>query len=149
MRKILFALLTLLLFAGSAHAKANTVELFTNAVRTGDIPVLEKTLAPNFWYIGSNGHIRDKDHFIDEIRAKKLVIDQITLSNLRETSVGETRLLTANGTFRGKSDMPLPDGLMRYTLVLGNNRGQEQIALFQITPVIATHDCSDGNCRIK
>lgn len=150
MRKSIFMVLAFL-FLGSSliFAKANTVDLFANAMMTADIPALEKTLAPNFWFIGSNGHIRDKEHFIQEIQNKTLQINRITLTNLRETSVGATRLITANGTFKGQSDMPLPDGLMRYTIVLGDNKGQEQVVLFQITPVIATHDCKDGNCRIK
>lgn len=133
----------------SAQAKADTVDMFSNAVLTGDAPELEKVLAPNFWYIGANGHIRDKDHFISEIKEKKLVINRIALSNMRETQIGQTRLLTFNGSLNGKSDMPLPEGLMRFTMVLGDNRGQEQVALFQVTPVIPTRDCQDGNCRIK
>lgn len=143
-------ILCLVLFgAVKAYAKADTVDLFTNAVLTGDIPELEKVLAPNFWYIGANGHIRDKEHFIAEIKDKKLEINRLSLSNMRETSVGQTRLLTANGEFRGKSDLPLPEGLMRFTLALADNQGQEQAVLFQVTPVIATNDCKDGNCRIK
>lgn len=150
MRKSLLMLLAFI-FLGTnlVMAKANTVDLFTDAMMTANIPVLEKTLAPNFWYIGPNGHIRDKEHFIAEIKSKKLQIDRITFMNLRETTVGDTRLLTSNGTFNGKSDMPLPEGLMRNTLVLAHNNGTEQVALFQITPVIATPDCKDGNCRIK
>lgn len=150
MKKIvcLTFILAILSFS-QAYAKMDTVELFTNAFMTSDISELEKTLAPNFWYIGANGHIRDKEHFIDEIRSGKLKVDRVSFTNLRETSVGETRLLTANGTFKGKSDMPLPEGLMRYTLVLADNKGHEQVVLFQATPVIATHDCADGNCRIK
>ncbi len=141
--------LALFLWQGSAHAKADTVELFVNAIITGDIPALEKTLAPNFWYIGANGHIRDKEHFIQEIRDKHLVIDRLTLLNGRETKVGDTRLLTANGSFHGTSALPLPDGLMRYSIALANNKGHEQVALFQATPVLATKDCPDGNCKIR
>lgn len=141
--------LTLMFGCGMAVAKADTVELFANAVMTGDIPVLEKTIAPNFWYIGANGHIRDKQHFIQEIKDKQLVIDRLTLLNNRETKVGDTRLVTANGVFHGKSNLPLPDGLMRYSLVLANNNGHEEVALFQATPVIPTKECTDGNCQIK
>lgn len=141
--------LALFLYAASAMAGANTVDLYTNAVITGDTAELEKILAPNFWYIGGNGHIRDKEHFIQEIKDKTLVVDRLTLKNIRETKVGDTRLLTANGTFKGKSAAPRPQGLMRYTMVLANNNGKEQVALFQATPVIATDECQDGNCKIK
>ncbi len=145
----LAAILFVVLSYSQASARANTVELYTDAVMSGNAAELEKLLAPNFWYIGGNGHIRDKEHFIQEIKDKTLVVDRLTLTNLRETKVGDTRLLTANGMFSGKSPMPRPQGLMRYTLVLANNKGEEQVVLFQATPVIATDDCRDGNCKIK
>lgn len=145
----LFLALALCLAGGTAHAKADPVEQYTEAVMTGDIPALEKILAPNFWYIGSNGHMRDKAHFIEEIKDKKLVVDHMTLTNIRETRAGQTRLLTANGVFRGKSEMPRPQGLMRYTMVLGDNQGMEQVVLFQATPVISTPECTDGDCKIQ
>lgn len=134
---------------GNSWAKADTVELYTQAVITADVPELEKILAPNFLYIGSNGHIRDKEHFIDELKTKKLVVDRLSLRNQRESSVGDTRMITANGVFYGKSDLPRPQGLMRFTIVLAKNVGGEQVVLFQATPVISTKECTDGNCRIK
>lgn len=145
----LLLLMVLALASSDAKAKADTVELFTEAVMTADIPALEKILAPNFWCISVNGHISDKEHFIAEIKSKKLVVDRLTLSNIRETKLGQTRLITANGVFHGKSEAPRPQGLMRYTMVLANNKGREQVVLFQATPVIPTADCKDGNCKIK
>ncbi len=38
---------------------------------------------------------------------------------------------------------------MRYTMVIADNNGSEQVVLFQATPVISTEDCMDGNCKIK
>lgn len=142
-------MLTFLMTGSLVFAKADTIEMYTNAVMTGDIPALENLLAPNYWNIASNGHIRDKEHFIDEIKNKALIVDRLTLTNIRETKVGETRLLTANGVFYGKTANPRPQGLMRYTIVLANNNGKEQVVLFQSTPVVPTKDCEDGNCKIK
>lgn len=141
--------ITLLLGAVQAQAKADTMEVFVNAVITGDLPVLEKVLAPNFWFIGAAGHIRDKEHFLQEIKDKQLVVNRITLTNNRETTVGDTRLITSNGVFHGAAVKPTPQGLMRYTTVLADNKGQEQVVLFQATPVIPTQECADGNCKIK
>lgn len=140
---------TLLLTAGFCLAKADIVELYTEAVMTADIPELEKVLAPNFLYVGSNGHIRDKEHFIQELRDKALVVDRLSLSNQRDSSIGDTRLVTANGVFYGKSDDPRPYGLMRFSMIIANNRGTDQVALFQMTPVVGTRECKDGNCKIK
>ena len=116
---------------------------------TADIQELEKILAPNFWYVGPNGHIIDKEHFIADLKEKKLVVDRLSLRNQRETQVGDTRMVTSNGVFYGKSVLPRPQGLMRYCIVIGDNNGREQIALVQVTPVIGTEDCVDGNCQIK
>lgn len=147
---ISFALLLgCILISGTAFGKASTAELYTHALMTGDVPALEKLLAPNFWYIGSNGHIRDKEHFLAEVKDKKFVVEHMALRNVRETSLGETTVLTGNGIFDGKFERKTPQGLMRYTLVLANNRGTEQVALFQATPVLPTDDCMDGNCKLK
>ena len=145
----LAAVLLCLLAGGAAFGKASTAELYTHALMTGDAGALEKLLAPNFWYIGSNGHIRDKEHFIQEVRDKKFVVEHMALRNVRETSLGETTILTGNGIFDGKFERKTPQGLMRYTLVLANNRGTEQVALFQATPVLPTSECMDGNCKLK
>lgn len=144
-----FFLLSLLFLAAPAQARVDTVELYTEAVMTGDIPALEKILAPNYWHVGSNGHIQDKEHFIASIKDKQLIVNHLSLTNLRETQIGETRLLTANGQFKGVSNPSRPQGLMRFTMVLVNNQGKEQVSLFQATPVVPSPQCSDGNCRIK
>lgn len=141
--------LSVLLTASQTEARVDIVDQYTNAVITGDVPALEKLLAPNYWNIASNGHIWDKDHFINAIRDKELVVNRLTLSNVRETRIGETRLLTANGEFRGKSLNPRPEGLMRFTMVVASNNGKEEVVLFQSTPVVATKECADGNCKIK
>jgi len=142
-------LLCVLCLATPAQARVNTVDLYTEAVMTGDIAALEKLLAPNYWHIGSNGHIQDKEHFIASIKDKKLIVNHLSLSNERETHIGETRLLTGNGQFKGISKPARPQGLMRFTMVLVNNKGTEQVVLFQVTPVEPTPECNDGNCRIK
>lgn len=141
--------LALCFAGGMAHAKADTVALYTEAVMTGDIPVLEKLLAPNYWHVSSNGHIQDKENFIAGIKDKKLVVDRLTLTNVRETQVGDTRLLTANGYFKGTATPALPQGLMRFSMVIADNNGAEQVTLFQATPVKPSDDCQDGNCKIK
>ena len=77
--------LALCLAGGVAHAKADTVALYTEAVMTGDVPALEKLLAPNYWHVSSNGHIQDKENFIASIKNKELVVDRLTLANTRVT----------------------------------------------------------------
>ncbi|WP_165176275.1 nuclear transport factor 2 family protein [Desulfovibrio sp. ZJ369] len=141
--------LALCVAGGVAHAKADTVALYTEAVMTGDVPVLEKLLAPNYWHISANGHIRDKEHFIQSIKSKALVVDRLTITNVRETMIGNTRLLTGNGFLKGTTVPPLPQGLMRYTMVIADNNGTQQVVLFQATPVQPAPDCKDGNCRIQ
>lgn len=135
--------------ASGAQAKVDIVDQYTNAVMTGDVAALEKLLAPNYWNIAGNGHIWDKEHFLQALRDKELVVNRLTITNARETKVGETRLITGNGEFRGKSLNPRPQGLMRYTMVVADNNGKEEVVLFQTTPVVPTKDCEDGNCKIR
>ena len=141
--------LFLCLSAGQAHAKADTVALYTEAVMTGDIPALETLLAPNYWHIAGNGHIEDKEHFINTIKSKELVIDRLTFTNARTALISAATLTTGTGYLKAKATPPLPQGLMRVTVVVVSNKGREQVVLFQATPVIATEDCNDGNCKIQ
>lgn len=145
----LFIVLALSFNCALAFARADVVDLYAESIMTADTDELNNILAPNFWYIGANGHIMDKENFIAEIRDKRLVVDRLSLRNQRETKVGDTRIVTANGVFYGKSVLPRPQGLMRYCLVIADNQGKQQIALFQATPVIGTENCVDGNCQIK
>lgn len=145
----LFAALMITLSGGLAQAKPDTVELYTEAVMIGDVPALETLLAPNYWHINANGHIEDKEHFINTIKNKKLVIDRLTFTNARTAMISDAKLITGTGYLKAKATPPLPQGLMRVTVVVVNNKGREQVVLFQATPVIATEDCNDGNCKIQ
>ena len=145
----LFAALMITLSGGLAQAKPDTVELYTEAVMIGDVPALETLLAPNYWHINANGHIEDKEHFINTIKNKELVIDRLTFTNARTAMISDAKLITGTGYLKAKATPPLPQGLMRVTVVVVSNKGREQIVLFQATPVIATEDCNDGNCKIQ
>ena len=119
----------LLLTAGSsAQAKPDLVELYAEAVRTAD---------------------QDKEHFIAAIKAGKMAIKTLHIRNVRASMVGKTIVVTGNGIMQGTSEPPLPEGLMRYTLVLGDNDGRQQVVLFQATPVVPSTDCKDGNCALR
>ena len=145
----LFTALLLTLSGGLAQAKPDTVELYTEAVMIGDVPALETLLAPNYWHINANGHIEDKEHFINTIKNKELVVDRLTFTNARTAMIGDSKLITGTGYLKAKATPPLPQGLMRVTVVVVSNKGREQVVLFQATPVIATDDCNDGNCKIQ
>lgn len=132
-----------------AAAKADVVELYANAVISADTDTLEKILAPNYWHIAANGHIQDKEHFIESIKNKQLVINHLTLTNLRRSMIGDCTLMTGNGILRGKATPALPEGLMRYSVVIAKNGDAEQVVLFQATPVVPSADCKDGNCAIR
>ena len=145
----LICALVFCLSAGTAQAKADSVALYTEAVMTGDIPALEALLAPNYWHIGANGHVEDKEHFVQSIKNKELVVDRLTILNARTALIGGAQLVTGNGYFKGIAVPALPEGLMRFTLVLVKNQGREQVVLFQTTPVLPSANCKDGNCKIQ
>ena len=145
----LFAALVITLSGGLAQAKPDTVELYTEAVMIGDVPALETLLAPNYWHINANGHIEDKEHFINTIKNKELVVDRLTFTNARTAMIGDSKLITGTGYLKAKATPPLPQGLLRVTVVVVSNKGRDQVVLFQATPVVATDDCNDGNCKIQ
>ena len=143
-RMFLVSLALSLIFAGAALA-----ELYAEALMTGDVESLDKLLAPNYWHVSANGHIQDKEHFLASLKERKLVIDRIRLSNMRSTVMGDVTLVTANGELKGSATPPLPQGLMRYTMVLNKVGKETKIVLFQATPVVPSQDCRDGNCAIR
>ena len=145
----LFTALLLTLSGGLAQAKPDTVELYTEAVMIGDVPALETLLAPNYWHINANGHIEDKEHFINTIKNKELVIDRLTFTNARTAMIGDAKLITGTGYLKAKATPPLPQGLMRVTVVVVNNKGREQVVLFESKAVIATEDCNGGSGKIQ
>lgn len=148
-RMFLLLLALSLTFTGTALAKADVTELYAEALMTGDVEALDKLLAPNYWHVSANGHIQDKEHFLASIRDKNLVIDRIRLSNVRTTVMGTVTLVSANGELRGTATPSLPQGLMRYTMVLNKVGKDLKVVLFQATPVIPSQDCRDGNCAIR
>lgn len=148
-RMFLVSLALSLIIAGAALAKADVTELYAEALMTGDVESLDKLLAPNYWHVSANGHIQDKEHFLAGLKERKLVIDRIRLSNMRSTVMGDVTLVTANGELKGSATPPLPQGLMRYTMVLNKVGKETKIVLFQATPVVPSQDCRDGNCAIR
>ena len=148
-RMFLVSLALSLIFAGAALAKADVTELYAEALMTGDVESLDKLLAPNYWHVSANGHIQDKEHFLASLKERKLVIDRIRLSNMRSTVMGDVTLVTANGELKGSATPPLPQGLMRYTMVLNKVGKETKIVLFQATPVVPSQDCRDGNCATR
>ena len=48
-----------------ARAAADPVDLFVEALLDADTDTLDRLLASNYVFIGSNGHVQDKEHFID------------------------------------------------------------------------------------
>lgn len=148
-RMFLVSLALSLVFSGAALARADVTELYAEALMTGDVASLDKLLAPNYWHVSANGHIQDKEHFLASLKDRKLVIDRIRLSNMRSTVMGDVTLVTANGELKGSATPLLPQGLMRYTMVLNKVGKDTKIVLFQATPVIPSQDCSDGNCAIR
>ena len=149
LRLFLLLLILSLTCAATAMAKADITELYAEALMTGDVEALDKLLAPNYWHVSANGHIQDKEHFLASIKARNLVIDRIRLSNTRSTVMGDVTLVTANGELKGSATPALPQGLMRYTMVLNKSGKETKIVLFQATPVVPSADCRDGNCAIR
>lgn len=145
----LFFILSLCLSTNPAWARPDTMELYVEAMLTGDTVALQKLLAPNYWHISANGHIQDKEHLLNTIKEKKLVVHKMSFSNARTVIIGDAKFVTATGHLEATSAIPLPKGLLRFTLVLVKTKNGEKVVLYQGTPVIPSEGCGDGNCAIR
>ncbi len=143
------ALLGLLLLPRPALAAPDVFELALDAMMSADSGELERLLAPNFVFIGPNGHVQDKEHFLEAIGTRALNVKAAKFRNLRETSSGSVRLLTGNGVFDAGSADPQPPGLMQVSVVKELGDKQERLVLVQLTPVLPSPSCPDGNCRLR
>ncbi len=142
-------LFCLVLCPARAEARPDVADLFVDALLESDVAQLDAVLASNFVFIGSNGHIQDKKHFLESLKTGAIRVRAATFTNTRETSAGPVRLITGNGEFTVESEVGLPSGLMRCTMVTDRAGRAERIVLLQMTPVVPTADCRDGNCRIR
>lgn len=136
LRRLFILVLPLILVMGSiAHARPDTVALYVEAVMTDDTATLQKILSENFLHIGSNGLVQDKENYIENLKNGKMDIRRLTVSDVITTHYGSTTLITGNAVVHGTYDPPLPQGLMRFSMVLEKVNDQEKIILSQSTPV--------------
>ena len=134
-RPLLLALMFVLVSGVSALAKPDPVELYVEAYLTEDAAGLEKLLAPNYLHINGNGYLQDKEHFLENLRNGKMVVERLTITDVKESRYGDASMLTGTVVFKGKFEPKLPQGLHRVTMVLEKQGGENKILLFQATPV--------------
>lgn len=135
LRHAFLALMLVLLCAPVAHAKVDPVALFIEAVMTRDTATLEKLLAANYLHINGNGYLQDKEHFIANLKNGKMVIDRLTITDVKASHFGEATMVTGTVILRGKFEPKLPQGLQRLTMVMEKKDGTDKVILFQATPV--------------
>lgn len=134
--RLFVLVLPLFLVMGSvAHARPDTVALYVEAVMMADTATLEKVLSSNFLHISANGLMQDKENYIENLKNGKMDIRRMTVSDVISSHYGTTTLITGNVVVHGTYDPPLPQGLMRFSMVLEKVGDQEKIILSQVTPV--------------
>lgn len=136
-RSALLALFLVLVLGSTARAKPDTVALYVEAVMTADAATLEKILAANYLHVSGNGYVQDKENFIEMLKNRKMIINRLTISNVKTTHFGRATLVTGNAMLKGSFEPRLPEGLQRMSMVLERNeKGEEKVILFQDTPVL-------------
>lgn len=135
LRLFVLVLPLLLVMGSTAHARPDTVALYVEAVMTADTATLQKILAENYLHIGANGLVQDKENYIENLKNGKMNIRRLTVSDVMTSHYGSTTLITGNVVLHGTYDPPLPQGLMRFSMVLEKVGDQEKIILSQTTPV--------------
>lgn len=116
--------LALCLAGGVAHAKADTVALYTEAVMTGDVAACQNAGCPTTGTFSSNGHIQgQRSTSSPASKNKELVVDRLTAHpTCADTKVGNHQdAYMANGYFKGYGRAASPQGLM----LLHHGAGQQ------------------------
>lgn len=151
-RSLLLALMFVVACAGMVQAKASLATRYVEALMTNDTETLSTLLAGNYCHISANGHIQDKDHFIANLKQHKLTVNHLKFFNDRVSSYGNTKVITGNAQIKASyasGTSGTAEGLVRFTMVIEKGKQGEKIVLFQLTPVVPSAQCPDGNCQIK
>lgn len=135
LRLFVLVLPLVLVMSSIAHARPDIVAQYVEAVMTADTAILQKILAENFLHIGSNGLVQDKENYIENLKNGKMDIRRLTISDGVTSHYGGATLLTGTAVVHGTATPPLPQGLMRFSMVLERANDQEKIILSQLTPV--------------
>ena len=141
----LLCMALLLVWGTGAQAQSDVIERYVTAVMTRDVDTLQKILADNYLHINANGYLQDKEHFIENLKSGKMVIDHLLFFDTVDNRCGSTLVVTGNVFFKGKFKPKLHEGLQRMTVVAD----KDKIMLYQATPVVDKKESRAAEKKIK
>jgi ketosteroid isomerase-like protein len=88
-----------------------------NATLAGDVAAMDKLLSEDYVGISQTGQINTKAMQLDRIRTRTVVVQQMSLSDIKIKVVGAVAIVTSRATVQGTSDGADITGDFRYTRV--------------------------------
>jgi ketosteroid isomerase-like protein len=83
----------------------------------GDVPAMEKLLAPDYLGISMTGQVNDRTQQLDRMRSRHLVLTKVVISDQKIKVVGAVAIVTSLAQIEGTNDgMPM-NGMYRYTRI--------------------------------
>jgi ketosteroid isomerase-like protein len=83
----------------------------------GDVPAMEKLLAPDFLGISMTGQVTDRDQQLDRMRNRHLVLTKIVISDQKIKLVGAVAIVTSLAQIEGTNEGAPVNGMYRYTRI--------------------------------
>jgi ketosteroid isomerase-like protein len=92
-------------------------EQWRTAQLTGDIATIDKMLSEDFIGISMTGQVNTKAQLLDRLRARKLQVTKLELSDMKVKLVGSIAIVTSRAEVEGTNDGVPMKGTFRYTRV--------------------------------
>jgi ketosteroid isomerase-like protein len=83
----------------------------------GDVPAMEKLLAPDFLGISMTGQVTDRDQQLERMRNRHFVLTKIVISDQKIKLVGAVAIVTSLAQIEGTNEGAPVNGMYRYTRI--------------------------------
>jgi hypothetical protein len=101
----------------------------TTALRSANLPVLERVWAPEYQFIAPNGMAFTRDAYLAMMKGRAVVYDQLELQNLKVRVFGESAVVTGRVDVRGRAMGHIVDGVDDFlTLYVKRDGRWQQVA---------------------
>lgn len=113
-------------------------EQWRSAQLAGDTSTMDKLLSDDYIGISMSGQVSTKAQQLDRVRARKITLSKVELSDVKVKLIGAIAIVTAQADVEGTNEYGSVKGRYRYTRVYKRvSQGEWKITSFEATRIPA------------
>ena len=133
---------------GQKHEKKHDVKKIVEALEeqwrkaqlAADVTTMDKMMSEDFIGISMSGQVNTKAQQLERVRARKLVVTKVELSDMKVKLVGSVAIVTCQADVEGTNEGSSVKGMYRYTRVYQHlASGEWKITSFEATRIRPEH----------